>query len=148
MPPNLLVGTWRLVACEARSADGRVRYPWGPRAVGYLLYTADGFMAVNIMSAGRPRFAADDITGASDAEKARAAETYAGYCGTYEVRGQTVVHHVAVSFFPNWIGERKRLIALEGDRLTLSSRPRAVGGQEETLRVVWERVRPSEGLGP
>ena len=138
--PNPLVGTWCLVSCEVRDDAGRVSHPWGPDAVGYLLYTADGHVAVNLMSAGRPRFAGDDIKGGTAAEKVLAAETYAAYCGTYELRGDVVVHRIEVSFFPNWIGEQERLVELAGDRLTLGTRPLPVGGREQTFRLVWERV--------
>ncbi len=35
-----LIGAWRLVAMEYRHADGRVRYPYGRDATGYIIYTA------------------------------------------------------------------------------------------------------------
>ena len=82
MSPSPLVGTWRLLSCEVRDAAGRVSHPWGPDAVGYLVYSADGNVAVNHMSAARARFAADDVKGGSVAEKVLAAESYAAYCGT------------------------------------------------------------------
>ena len=74
-------------------------------------------------------------------EKAQAAETYVSYCGRYEFRGDTVVHHVEHSLFPNWVGvEQERLIDLEGNRLTLSTRPMLLGGIRRTAHLIWELV--------
>lgn len=35
--PNPIVGTWRLVSFEVRSAADRVSYPYGPDALGYII---------------------------------------------------------------------------------------------------------------
>ena len=56
------------------------------------------------MGSGRRPFVAGDLLGGSTAEKAGAAETYVSYCGRYEFHGPTVLHHVDLSFFPNWVG--------------------------------------------
>jgi hypothetical protein len=57
------------------------------------------------------------------AEKAGAAETFVSYCGRYEFHGETVLHRVELSLFPNWIGVvQERLVEISGDRLTLSTR--------------------------
>ena len=74
-------------------------------------------------------------------EKPQAAETYVSYCGRYEFRGDTVIHHVALSSFPNWVGvDQERLVKLNGNRLTLSTRPILLGGIEQTAHLNWERV--------
>jgi hypothetical protein len=139
---NPLVGAWRLVSWENRSADGTVTYPLGEDAAGFILYTDDGCMAVAIMRAGRRPFAAGDLLGGSTEEKAHAAETYVSYCGRYAYRGDSVIHHVELSLFPNWSGvDQERLVEVEGDRLTLSTRPMLFQGIERTAHVVWERVR-------
>ncbi|MDQ6669248.1 MAG: lipocalin-like domain-containing protein, partial [Chloroflexota bacterium] len=51
-----LIGTWRLLALEALGADGVVRYRMGEDAVGYLIYTADGYMSGHLMRPGRAGF--------------------------------------------------------------------------------------------
>ncbi len=101
MRPNPLIGTWRLISWENRSVDGQVSYPLGKDAVGYIMYNADGYMFVAIMRPDRAKFAAADLFGGSTQEKAQAADTYVSYCGRYEFRGDTVVHHVDLSLFPN-----------------------------------------------
>lgn len=89
-----VVGTWRLKRWEARDADGRVVDPLGANAVGYLSYTPGGHMSVSMMRAERAAFAGDDLLGGTPEEKAAAAESYITYCGRYEVRDGTVIHHV------------------------------------------------------
>ena len=146
MASNPLVGTWRLVSWENRSVgDGEVSHPLGKDAVGYIMYGRDGYMSVAIMRPDRARFAAGDLLGGSAEERARAAETYVSYCGRYEFRGDTVVHRVELSLFPNWVGiEQERLVEVEGDRLTLSTRPILLGGGQRTAHLIWERARTSE----
>jgi hypothetical protein len=143
---NPLIGTWRLLSWENRSvADGGVSHPLGEDAVGYIMYGRDGYMSVAISRPDRARFAAGDLLGGGAGERARAAETYVSYCGTYEFRGDTVVHFVELSLFPNWVGaEQERLVEVAGDRLVLSTRPILLGGVQRTAHLIWERVRTSE----
>jgi Lipocalin-like domain len=63
------------------------------------------------------------------------------YCGTYEFRGETVIHHVELSLFPNWVGvDQERLVEVRANRLTLSTRPTLFAGVQQTARLVWERA--------
>src|ERR671917_1797615 len=102
-------------------------------------------MSVAISRPDRARFAAGDLPGGSAEERARAAETFVSYCGRYELRGQTVVHFVELSLFPNWVGaEQERLVEVAGDRLTLSTRPMVLGGVLRTAILTWERIRTAE----
>jgi hypothetical protein len=141
MRPNPLIGTWSLVSWQNTSADGRISYPLGEDAVGYIMYNADGYMFVAIMRRGRPMFAAADLFGSSTQEKARAADAYVSYCGRYEFRGETVVHHVELSLFPNWVGtDQERLVEFAEDRMILSTRPTLFGGSQQTARLIWERL--------
>ena len=136
-----LVGTWRLVAWENRDAQGEVTWPVGRDAQGYIMYTADGHMSVQIMMANRPPFAAGDLLGGSSVEKAGAAETYIAYAGRYERWANTVIHHVEMSLFPNWVGtQQERRLGLSGDRLTLSTAPLLLNGRHRTAHLIWERV--------
>src|SRR5262245_5910127 len=141
MTANPLVGTWRLVSVENRDTDGRVTYPFGRKPVGFITYTADGHMAVNFGRADRAHLPVDDWLAASDTEIAAAAREYTAYCGTYEYRDGTVVHRVTLSLRPNWIGgEQVRLVALNGDTVTLSTLPRSIGGRQQVASLVWQRL--------
>ena len=105
------------------------------------MYGQDGYMSVSIMRPDRPKFAAGDLPSGGAQERARATDTYVSYCGRYEFRGDTVVHHVDLSSFPNWVGvDQERLVELTGNRLTLSTRPILLGGLQQTAHLIWERV--------
>jgi hypothetical protein len=142
MTYNPLIGTWRLLSWENRSVvDGQVSYPLGRDAVGYIMYNEDGYMFVAIMGPNRLRFAADDLLSATKEEEAQAEETYVSYCGRYEFKGETVIHHVELSLFPNWVGaDQERLVELRGNRLTLSTRPILLRGIQQSAHLIWERV--------
>src|SRR5207247_2381322 len=100
------VGVWKLISWENRLPDGGVRFPFGADAQGYLFYLADGHMATELMTADRPpqRSSEDLFEGTTD-EKAQMMRTFLAYCGRYEVRGDTVIHHIEVGSFPNWVGK-------------------------------------------
>ena len=136
-----LIGTWRLISWENRNADGHISYPLGKDAVGYIIYNRDGYMFVAIMRANRAKFAAGDLLSGSIEEKAHAAGTYVSYCGRYDFRGETGVHHVDLSLFPNWVGvDQERLVEVRGNRMTLSTRPILLGGVQRTAHLIWEHV--------
>ena len=141
MSPDSLIGTWRLISWENRSADGRITYPLGKDAVGYIIYNRDGYMFVAIMGPNRINFRAGDLLAGSTEEKAQATETYVSYCGQYDFRGDTVIHYVELSLFPNWVGaHQERLVEVTGNRLTLSTRPILLQGVQQTAHLIWERV--------
>lgn len=141
MTDNPFVGAWRLLSWENRSADGRVSHPLGREVAGYILYSADGYMNVAIMAAGRPRYGGTDALGGTVDERARAAKTYLSYAGTYELGDGEIIHHVQVSLFPNWVGDvQRRFYELDGDRLTLSTAPMLLAGIERRAFLVWERA--------
>jgi hypothetical protein len=137
-----MVGSWKLVSFESRDTNGNISHPWGKDTLGYLMYNADGYMSVTIMSSARLKFASGDLKGGTTEEKVAAADSYISYCGTYEVKADTVIHHIELSFFPNWIGvDQKRMLSIDGNRLSLSTPPIAVAGIEKTHHLIWERVK-------
>ena len=143
--PSSVVRTWRLEVWETRTADGDVGYPLGRDAAGYLTYTPDGYVFVAMMRAGRPPYETSDLLGGTPAERAEAAAGYVTYCGRYEVREGRVIHRIELSLFPNWVGlDQERFAELDGDRLTITTAPIAIGGTT-TNRLVWRRARAAEG---
>jgi hypothetical protein len=143
---NPLIGTWRLLSCENRSVeDGLVGYPLGKDATGYIMYNEDGYMFVAIMAPHRLKFASDDLLSATKEAEAQAEETYLSYCGRYDFLGDTVVYHVHMSVFLNWISaDQERLVDLRGERLTLSTRSMLIRGIQRTAHLTWERVSTLE----
>jgi hypothetical protein len=143
---NPLTGAWRLITVEDRQADGTVLYPYGERALGYLIYHPDGYMSATVMSAERPRLAKPSRPFALSSEDATAVLKTMGsaYCGTWELRDEsTVIHHVQAALIPNMIGEDEvRPFELDGDRLYVY-----------TLRppvktcAIWQRAERLTGEG-
>ncbi|MEA5621831.1 lipocalin-like domain-containing protein [Nostoc sp. UHCC 0251] len=137
---NQLVGTWRLLSYEIQDTEGQVSYPYGQDAIGYLVYTHDGFMSATLTNKQRPRFISEDPIGGSLEEKAQATQTYLAYCGRYEIQDNQVVHHIEASLFPNWIGvDQQRFFEFEKDRLLLKTPPLLVGGKRRVAYLIWER---------
>jgi lipocalin-like protein len=119
-----LTGTWRLVSWRRIAPDGTVSYPLGEDARGLLVYTEDGRMAVQLAAADRPALPTDDPLGGEERSRAGAYSTCLAYAGDYEVRGDTVVHRIAVSLFPNWSGaEQIRPFTCDGRELVLRTPP-------------------------
>ncbi|GCE51444.1 lipocalin-like protein [Thermosporothrix hazakensis] len=141
MTAETLVGTWRLLSFEIRSANGQMVYPLGQDAVGYLVYTADGYMFLAMMRADRPHFASDDPGKATPAEKLAASDSYMTYCGTYHYQDNTVIHHVELSLFPNWKGTHfERIVEFDDNRLILKTAPQLVFGAWQTGYLIWTRA--------
>ena len=137
---NPLVGTWRLVSCTFR--DGRiVNHPYGSHPSGFLTYTPDGHMAVMFGDPDRPLLENPDWRQNSDVDVAAAARLCIAYCGTYDLRDDEVVHHVAFSLTPNWIGQTlTRRITVTGGTLTLSTPEMLVDGRKQFGTLVWKCV--------
>ncbi len=135
---NPFVGTWKLVSREVKQPDGSIHYVFGRNVVGYLIYTADGYMSAEIMDPDRrqsnSKFPLEMASAQTlpDPDRARAYSTYVSYCGTYTVEGSTVTHHVKAGLIPSWTGsERPRPFKFEHGRLVIGA-----GNQE----LIWERA--------
>jgi hypothetical protein len=141
MTTNPLIGTWRLVSFTVQDPDGRIAYPFGRDPEGFITYTDDGRMTVQFAAANRTPLAVADWVAGADADIAAAARDYFAYCGTYEIDDGTVVHRVALSLMPNWMGgEQVRQFVLNGNTVTLSTPPSPIGGRQQTATLVWQRV--------
>jgi hypothetical protein len=141
MKNNQFTGTWKLIACEFRSADGHIDSPFGHDALGTIIYDASGNMAVQIIRADLPKFASGDKYNGTPEEVKAAFEGSLAYFGRYEVdeAAGTVTHHVVGSTFPNWIGsDQTRYFVFSGKQLTLSTPPMPMGGVMTTGVLVWE----------
>jgi hypothetical protein len=73
------------------------------------------------MGAGRAAYVSGHPNAGTTAEMAAAAAGYIAYSGPFMVdeTTQTLKHTMAVSLFPNWVGDTQaRISKLEGDSLT------------------------------
>jgi hypothetical protein len=128
-----LLGAWHLVKYETIAADGSVRP--GPYDVGMVVYEPSGQMTAHLLRKDRPATAP-----ATDADRSAAYQSYIGYFGPFTIdeKEGTIVHHVAGSSYPHWLGTdqvRYFVLAPDGKRLTLSTKMN--GRINQTL--TWER---------
>ena len=134
-------GLWNLLSMEQRYDDGRVIYPFGRNVEGRIFYGADKSMFCAIQKRGRTPFTTGKQWTADDSEKARAYDDYLTYCGRYELEGDTVTHHVEISLYPDWIGNRQaRKIRLAGSELHIMARLEDDTPEARTSLLVWERA--------
>jgi hypothetical protein len=143
IPTAALVGSWKLMSFQIVDEGGAVYHPMGEQPQGYITYGADGYMQVNIQTAGRERFLTDDFLDPKPADPAEAMR-YIAYAGSYRLEADRIVHHIEVSFFPNWIGvDQVRYARLEDDLLILSTPPLTYRGRPGRATLRWKRVAPS-----
>lgn len=139
-----LVGAWSLVAYTTTSLDGTgVRFPMGVDARGLLVYTADGYMSVQISSADRAKYLADELHGGTKSERTDAAAGYLAYAGRFSTAPGGIVTHVPdVSLFPDWKSRPiLRRAVLHHDELTLGLiEPIMADGMPRTGLLTWRRV--------
>jgi Lipocalin-like domain len=128
-PRNAIVGAWRLVHSVEYGPDGAPHYPFGQNAVGCIIYSESGVMAVQITRRER----------SEDAERlpGGASENLA-YFGRYEVdtEKQLVRHFLEGQLHPGRhpdILERK--YTFYDDKLSL--RPWNDGTNRE---ILWQRT--------
>ncbi|HLF77503.1 MAG TPA: lipocalin-like domain-containing protein [Dehalococcoidia bacterium] len=141
---NPLIGVWRLITVEDYQADGTILYPYGERALGYLIYHPEGYMSATVMSAERPRLAKQSRPWELSPDEAAAVLQTMGsaYSGVWELRDEsTVIHHVHAALIPNMIGQDEvRPFELKGDRLYVYTlRP------PTKTCAIWERAENLTG---
>jgi len=136
------IGIWKLVSYEFRLADGITLRPFGEGVRGILIYDARGAMALQIMEADRPRFAADDWHRGTADEIKSAFEGSMAYWGTFEVNATktTITHHIEGCSYPNWVGAaREQFYEFDGDRLTLMTTPMTLAEETIVGYLIWRR---------
>ena len=135
-----LVGRWRLVSWTAVDGEGRVAHPMGDRPDGVGVYLPDGWMAVQVAATDRPAPSGSDAFAVPEPEQARAFATYLAYAGRYAVRGDTVVHRVEMSLYPQWVGtEQVRRYRFDDGELVLRPPPVESHGRVVTHELRWRR---------
>ena len=137
-----IVGVWRYSGEVDTRGDGS---PAPTSALshteGLLIYTADGFMSVNIMPTGR-HWSTDSAT---IHELRETVGNGTAYSGRYELdtSAHTVTHITAVSVEPDFANKRLvRSYAIEGDRLVLSG-TFPYRGETIHFSITWIRDRDS-----
>jgi hypothetical protein len=132
-----LVGHWRLVTTETiREGDPPVA-TLGQAPLGTIIYTADGHVQAHLGPRERPGTRPAD----APLDEARALARYTAYFGRYAVDDttRTITHRRDGTFVP---GERDivRTIALDGNRLVLTTPATSVNARTQYTRITWERL--------
>ena len=147
MSDERFLGTWKLVSVVQKFPDGKVSKPFAEHPLGYISYMPDGFMyAILMKSGGHPVGVPPALTKRlliswryikAGIRYVKAMTSFLSYCGTYEVRGNTVLHNVKAAMVPDWIGtDLKREFVFSGNMLTLTARDDA----GTMMDLAWERV--------
>jgi hypothetical protein len=142
-----LVGEWRLADWRTCHADGTVGHPFGPDAVGLLVYTASGVVSGQMTRADRPVFSrprtqAVEFDAGDPAELAAAFNTFLSYAGRWHLGTDGLVRHeVEVASIPGWAGTTLlREPARDGSALVLRTPVRTVEGLDQRGVLRWEPV--------
>jgi hypothetical protein len=143
-----LIGAWTLSTYVARDIGSGVEsYPLGEHPLGLILYTPDGYMSAQLQRPERHSFSGGDLLHATPEEYAAAGSSYIAYSGRFfvdEIK-KSLSHEMAVSFFPNWFGQRQvRLVDVNDEWLQLSTDgPIHFEGAQKTAALRWRRAAPN-----
>ena len=141
-PANALIGTWTLVLVDNVRPDGSRIHLYGPRPSGLLMFDAGGRYSLQLVSSGRPLFAANDKSRGTAAEYQAAVQGSNAHFGTYAIdqaKG-TITFRIEHASFPNWEGtEQSRSFSLVGDRLKYTV-PAPTTGGGAVGEVEWQRA--------
>jgi hypothetical protein len=149
VPPNPLIGTWKLESWENRRfVDGQlVSHPLGEDlgedGSGYMTYNRDRYMFIDIRSPYRLEFASEDLLSGTRVEPEQDVEIHLSYCGRYNLREGKVIHHEALSSVSGWVSagqKQEHLVELRGNQLMLSTYPISINGVAQTAHLIWKRV--------
>lgn len=135
-----LKGTsWDLVEYRSESISGDLLYPLGADALGTIIFTTEGYTAVQIMAKNRE----DNISPENleqyntEVEKDMARFGYHAYTGpfTFDEETNVLTTHVTISLIPEYIGtQQARKVIIEGDILKLSNI------LHPERKIVWKRI--------
>ena len=134
---------WNLVSYEFRLADGIAVRPFGEGVRGILIYERTGHMALQIMEADRPHFAANDWLRGTPEEVLAAFQGSMAYWGTFRIDDlkPTIIHHIEGCTYPNWVGvDREQFYEFAHDRLTLMTPPTTLADEQAVGYLVWRRA--------
>jgi hypothetical protein len=140
------LGFWKLVSSERRDDTGTL-VSSNPGQTGYIIYTAAGFMMVQMVQPNRKPFAAAQPT---PAEAGQAIRTYTNYFGPFYIHEADgyVVHDQVGTLNPGRIGPapQQRFYEFTGRRLLLRPPPAFTPGAPTVQgTITWEKADPVRG---
>jgi hypothetical protein len=136
------VGTWTLKSWTREVVDtGEVSHIFGTAPKGIITYGTDGRVTALIVAEMRKK--PENMESMTDAERALLFRTVVAYSGTYRLNGQTLIHHVDISWNEVWTGtDQVREFVFDGKQLSLKTPPlpSPVDGKIAVATLVWERA--------
>jgi hypothetical protein len=135
-----LVGTWTLLSWEQKKDEGTKFERYGTSPTGIAFFDAGGRYIITVMRSDRAQYASKALWQGTPEENKETADGTITYFGTYFTAedSSTITIHVEGSSFPNWNGtDQKRIVAIAGDRLTLTVRPPG----RDVVDVIWKRAK-------
>jgi hypothetical protein len=135
-PYSLIRSTWKIVD------TGEVLDTWGKNPNGFITYGKDGRMLVLIVSDNRPK--PESLAKMTDQQQTDLFRTMCAYGGTYKFDGETVEHHIDISWNEIWTGTTVvRAVKKEGDTLvyTQSAAPFGSDGRMSEVTLVGDKVK-------
>ena len=98
-----IIGSWKLNNFELKNLTvNKSIFPYGKEPIGILIFSADGFMSVSIMSDNRINFEVESLQMSSAEEKISAIDTYLSYAGKWRIENDRIYVEVITSLLPNW----------------------------------------------
>ena len=137
---NNLLGTYKLVG-EGRQILSTGEIVHVPNPQGYLTYGSNGRMLVLIVRNPRPK--PTSIATITDQERAGLLRTMTAYGGTYDFDGETIKHHIDISWNEVWTGTTEaRSVARDGERLVFTTPPFHfhTDGKLSVNTLIWEKI--------
>ncbi len=134
------IGTWKLGYWKNTDGKGVVSYPFGEKAQGFISYTPDGYIFAVLSKDGRQPCLSNDPHGVSETEKISSYDSYFSYCGKFEIKEQSVIHHIHSCSFPNWNGtDQLRNYTFNNNTLLLVTQPFLIDGSVQISELFWEK---------
>ncbi len=138
-----LVGTWTLIRVDNLLPDGSRVHLYGPNPHGMATFDASGNYSIQILSDGRPKFAANDKSKGTPDEYKAAVQGSNCHFGRYTINelDHTVTLHIEHATFSNW--EQTELewpFTLAGDESRFVVPHPTTGGPGVTGELAWTRL--------
>lgn len=135
-----IVGSWHLTSWRQVNERGEISFPLGADAVGLLIYSADGNMAVQMTANNRQMLKTKDPLSGEAQDLAKAYSTCLAYFGAYQVDRDYIIHKIAQSLYPNWSNsEQKRPYNCDGKTLILLTPPSENANGAVFNEIAWKR---------
>jgi len=138
-----IVGTYRLISANRVILEtGDSEDSYGKNPIGFMTYDRNGRMMGMIVFSDRPK--AESLDKMTDQQRADLFRTMIAYGGTYTFRGNSIEHHIDISWNELWTGTTViRDIKKEGDRLVYTTKPAPFprDGKLSINTLVWEKVK-------